>query len=103
MPWVKELNNGSIERVAACQVGTFVAITVQTGKRQIVRVRAPTVLARNDVINMEREWIGIDRKMTVLASMISSRAPLGLGRHSRSGFRRGCNAERQPSLGLHHG
>ena len=76
MPWVKELNDSSIERVTACQVGAFVTIAVQTGKSQIVRVRAPTVLARNDVINVEREWIGIDRQMTVLASMVRSLACL---------------------------
>jgi hypothetical protein len=66
---MEKLNQFSIQRIKTSQIGAFMPIAMQTSQRQIVQSSKATMLAWNDVINVEVEGEKSGSKMTLLAAV----------------------------------
>ena len=66
---MEKLNQLAIHGIKTRQIGAFMPIAMQTSQRQIVQTSKATMLAWNDVINVEVEGKKSGSKMTVFAAV----------------------------------
>ena len=69
---MKESNWLAACRIRACDVRSFMAIAVKTGKSEIVEHCLPAVLTSDDMINVKGQRVEGGGKMTVFTSVAGS-------------------------------